>query len=93
MAPASSLPPVAFVLQIKITIDPKNSESFLSHFKNVYDIVLAEPECAYFIVGQNVQEPGVFRWTEGWTKDPQWFISVRALFLFEWREYNKLMLD
>jgi quinol monooxygenase YgiN len=82
MASASSLPKVAFTLHVKVTIDPKDSESFLSYFKKVYDFVLAEPECAYFIVGQNIQEPGVFRWTEGWTNDPQWFMSVSALSLY-----------
>jgi hypothetical protein len=55
MAAVSPLPKVAFVLQVKITLDPKDTEIFLSHFKPVYDRVLAEPECAYFIIGQNIQ--------------------------------------
>jgi quinol monooxygenase YgiN len=63
-------------LHVKVTIDPKDADAFLSHFQSIYDLVLAEPECAYFIFGQNIQEPGVFRWTEGWTKDPQWFMTV-----------------
>jgi quinol monooxygenase YgiN len=52
------------VLQVKVTIDPKDTEAFISHFRRVYDNVVAEPECAYFLADQNVQEPGVFRWFE-----------------------------
>lgn len=70
------LPKVAFILQVKITIDAKDKEAFLSHFRPAYNRVLAEPECAYFIVAEDIQEPGVFRWTEGWTKDAQWFMAV-----------------
>ena len=56
---------VVFTLQIKVTVAPKDAETFLSHFKTAYDLVVAEPECAYFLVGQDVEQPGVFRWTEG----------------------------
>ncbi len=75
---SSTIPtePVAFILQVKITIDPANRAAFLQHFKPVYDVVVAEPECAYFVMGENMQEPGVFRWTEGWKKDAAWFMSV-----------------
>jgi quinol monooxygenase YgiN len=78
-------PKVAVILQIRVTIDPKDRETFLHHFKTVYDFVVAEPECAYFLIGEDTQEPGVFRWTEGWTKDAQWFMSVR-IYIVEWTE-------
>lgn len=70
-------PKVAFTLQVKVAIDPKDRDTFVKHFKIAYDIVIAEPECAYFFVGESIQEPGVFHWTEGWTKDVQWFMTVR----------------
>lgn len=68
-------PKVSFILQIKVTIDPKDRTTFLEHFKPVYEAVVNEPECAYFFIGENAQEPGVFRWTEGWTKDVNWFMT------------------
>jgi hypothetical protein len=71
------LPPVAFILQVKVFFDPKDRETFLAALKPCYEAVLAEPECAYFLVGENAQEPGVFRWTEGWRKGVEWFWSVR----------------
>ena len=70
-------PKVAFILQVKVTFDPKDRDNFLHHFKAVHEKVMAEPECAYFLIGENLQEPGVFRWTEGWTKDAQWVMTVR----------------
>jgi len=56
---------VAFILQVKVTFDPKDSETFLKHFKPCYEAVLAESECAFFLVGQDIQTPGAFSWTEG----------------------------
>lgn len=67
-------PKVACILQIKVQVDPKDRDTFLSLFKPIFDLVSAEPECAYFIVGED--EPGVFRWTEGYTKDKDWFMNV-----------------
>jgi hypothetical protein len=57
--------------QVRVTVDRKDRDTFVKHFKMAYDIVLAEPECAYLFVGETVQEPGVFHWTAGWTKDAQ----------------------
>jgi len=70
------VPQIAFMLQVKVTIDPKDRDTFIKHFKTAYNFAMAEPECAYFFVGENVQEPGAFYWTEGWTKDTQWFMTV-----------------
>ncbi|PMD57990.1 uncharacterized protein K444DRAFT_488618, partial [Hyaloscypha bicolor E] len=53
---------------VRVTVDRKDRDTFVKHFKMAYDIVLAEPECAYLFVGETVQEPGVFHWTAGWTK-------------------------
>ncbi|GAB7357560.1 hypothetical protein MBLNU459_g0074t1 [Dothideomycetes sp. NU459] len=72
-----SKPNIAFILQVKVTFDPKDVPTFLEYFRPVHEKVLAEPECVYFLIGEDAQTPGVFRWTEGWTKDPQWFMTVQ----------------
>lgn len=71
------VPKVACLLQIKVVVKPENREAWLVLFKQIFDHVSAEPECAYFIIGE--EEPGVFRWTEGWTKDKEWFNDVLTL--------------
>lgn len=76
MATLLSTSKIAFILQVKVTFDPKDRETFLQYFKPCFDAVKAEPECAYFLVGEDIQQPGTFRWTEGWTKDVRWFMSV-----------------
>jgi hypothetical protein len=53
-------PKVAFILQVKVFIDPKDRDTFLKHFKTAYKIVIEEPECAYVPVGENVEESGAF---------------------------------
>lgn len=76
MAAPTLAPKVVFILQVKVTFNPEDRDTFLKHFKPTYDKVIAEPECAYFFIGENIQEPGVYRWTEGWTKDITWFMTV-----------------
>ena len=70
-------PKAAFILTVKVTIDPAKIDDFLSHFHKIYDLVVAEPECLYFVFGQSPSQPGVFHWTEGWAKDAEWVMNVR----------------
>jgi hypothetical protein len=72
------VPKVSCILQIKMVVKPGHREAWLALFKQIFNHVSQEPECAYFIVGED--EPGVFRWTEGWTKDKSWINEV-LLFL------------
>ncbi len=67
-------PKVSCILQIKIVVSPENRETGLVLFKECFDHVVSEPQCAYFILGE--EGPGVFRWTEAWTKDKEWIINV-----------------
>jgi quinol monooxygenase YgiN len=67
-------PKVSCIIQIKIVVNPNDREAWLLLFKQCADHVSAEPECAYFIIGEG--EAGVFRWTEGWTKDKDWVNEV-----------------
>ncbi len=53
-----TLPPISFILTVKITIPPASVDEFFTHFRPCYDVVLAESECVYFVVGQNPQVPG-----------------------------------
>jgi hypothetical protein len=53
-----SAPKVAFILQVKVFIDPKDRDTFLKHFKTAYNIMIEEPECAYFLVGETVHVSG-----------------------------------
>jgi hypothetical protein len=77
MASMIPAPKVACLIQIKIAVKPADRDAFLVLFKQIFDHVSAEPECAYFIIGE--EEPGVFCWMEGWTKDKEWFESVCML--------------
>lgn len=71
-----SPPKIAFILTVKVTFDPKDRDTFIKYFKACYESVVAEPESAYFLIGEDPQNPGVYRWTEGWTKDAAWFMKV-----------------
>ncbi|KAE9381951.1 hypothetical protein N431DRAFT_425510 [Stipitochalara longipes BDJ] len=75
MASIVPTPKVSCILQIKIVVSPENREAWLVLFKQCFDHVVSEPECAYFILGE--EEPGVFRWTEAWTKDKEWITNVQ----------------
>ncbi len=75
-SPLPAAEEVIFILQVKVTFAPADRDTFLQHFKTIYELVSAEPECAYFIVGEDVQVPGTFRWTEGWTRGVEWFMTV-----------------
>lgn len=76
MATPIPAPKVVFIFQKRVTFKPEDRATFLKYFMPVYDKVIAEPECAYFFVGESIQEPGVYQWTEGWTKDVNWFKKV-----------------
>lgn len=65
------------ILQVRIYIAPEQVPEFFAKFKPIYDIVLAEPECVFFVVGEDSQEPGCISWMEGWTKDQDWFMDVQ----------------
>ena len=65
------------ILSVKIFIAPESVPEFFTHFKTIYDDVLAEPECLFFSVGTSPSEPGLIAWTEGWSKDVDWFMNVQ----------------
>ncbi|PMD63432.1 uncharacterized protein K444DRAFT_609924 [Hyaloscypha bicolor E] len=75
MTSITPAPQVSCIIQIKNVVKPSDREAWLLLFKQCFNHVSAEPECAYFIIGE--EEAGVFRWTEGWTKDKDWVNNVQ----------------
>lgn len=67
---------IQLILTVKIYLAPENVESFFSHLQPAFDAVMQEPECRYFVIGEDVQNPGVITWTEGWTESVEWFMTV-----------------
>ncbi|KAI1621648.1 hypothetical protein EDD37DRAFT_126993 [Exophiala viscosa] len=72
--PISISKDLAFILTVKVYINPTQTTKFFELFKPAYDHVLAESECRFFIVN-TTQEPGCISWVEGWSKDVQWFMA------------------
>ena len=63
-------------IHVTITVAPENAEKFLALLKPCFDAVTAEPECLFFEVFQDPEEPGSFRFVENWSKDKEWLITV-----------------
>jgi hypothetical protein len=83
------------MLQVKVHIAPSSIDEFWSAFRPIYDIVLAEPELLYFVIGTGVPAPEadpsapvVLSWTEGWSKDVNWLVNVQLK-----KEYYKPYLE
>lgn len=72
---------IKFILTVKIYIRPEQVDEFFTHFKPAYEAVVAEPQCRYFVVGQDPQTPGAIYWCEGWTESLEWFQNVSRLLL------------
>lgn len=70
---------IKFILTVKIHIRPEQVLEFFSHFKPIYEVVVAEPKCRYFVVGQDLQTPGAIWWCEGWSENVDWFLNVSYL--------------
>lgn len=62
-------------LHVSVTIGP-NIDKFLAAFKECFDKVTAEPECTFFEVYQDPDQPGRFKWVENWSRDKEWFMTV-----------------
>ena len=58
-------------LHVNITVAPENVDKFLAAFKTCFDAVTAEPECTFFEVFHDVDNPGDFRFVENWSKDKE----------------------
>ncbi len=72
----SNAPSNGISLHVTITIAPENVEKFLDACKPVFDVVTAEPECLFFEIFQDAENPGRLKWVEDWSKDKEWFFKV-----------------
>ncbi|CAG8949538.1 hypothetical protein HYFRA_00007770 [Hymenoscyphus fraxineus] len=64
-------------LEVTVTIAPENVPKFFESFKPAYEAVIAEPECTFFEVFIDPDQPGVIHWVEGWKKDKMWLLGVQ----------------
>ncbi|KAI0395425.1 hypothetical protein F5Y17DRAFT_456987 [Xylariaceae sp. FL0594] len=62
-------------LHVTVYISPKDIDTFLELFKDVFDKVTAEPECLFFEMYQSPEEPGKISWVENWSVSPEWFLE------------------
>lgn len=65
------------VLSVKVWIPVEKQDEFFKLMRPVYDAVLAEPECRFFVITQNPQEPEAISWVEGWSKGAEWLLDVQ----------------
>jgi quinol monooxygenase YgiN len=63
-------------LHVDIWVDPTKLTLFLAEFQKVFDLVTAEPECSFFEVFQDPDEPGHLRWVENWNAPTTWLAGV-----------------
>ncbi|OCK95915.1 uncharacterized protein K441DRAFT_554130 [Cenococcum geophilum 1.58] len=66
-----------FSFHIKITVAPENAEKFLAALKPVFEGFAAEPECTYFEVFQDPENPGTFRLVENWNATKEQIFEVQ----------------
>ena len=75
-------------LHVDITVAPENVDKFLGLLKPCFELVVAEPECTFFEVFHDTENPGRFRFVENWSKDKEWFMTHQVT-----KEYYKPYLE
>ncbi|KAL2813344.1 hypothetical protein BDW59DRAFT_154851 [Aspergillus cavernicola] len=76
MSTNSSTPGIS--LQVSVFIAEENVPKFFEAFLPVYEKVIAEPECTFFEIYQNPQNPGELSWVENWSASMEWLIGVQV---------------
>jgi len=66
--------PLSF--HVKIAVAPENAEKFLAALKPVFEKFTAEPDCTYFEVFQDPENPGTFRFVENWNATKEHIVEV-----------------
>lgn len=83
--------PLAFILNVQMTIKTANVPTFLAAIKPAYDAVLREPQCAFFNLGQRhplnpltgernateAEDETVISFSEGWNCTLEYFKEVQ----------------
>lgn len=89
--PLKKLQPLAFILNVQMTIKASDAAAFLAAIKPAYDAVLQEPECAFFNLGQRhplnpltgerneseAEDEVVISFSEGWNCSLEHFRNVQ----------------
>lgn len=65
------------ILNVRIFIEPDRVDEWISKSSDLFQKVMAEPACRYFVVGQVNDNPGELWWTEGWSESVEWLMEVR----------------
>ena len=70
-------PSHGLTLEVTIHLLPSNVETFLTHFRPAFEAVVAEPECTFFELFTDPENPGTLHWVESWTKSKEWLFEVQ----------------
>lgn len=63
-------------VHVKITIDPKDKETFLAALKPTFEAVKAEPLNTFFELSYDEKNPGVFELVESWNCTADYIMKV-----------------
>ncbi|MCJ1279104.1 hypothetical protein MMC21_006928 [Puttea exsequens] len=77
-------------LHVDITVAPENVAAFLEAFRPTYELVVKEPECTYFELFHEADDPGHFRIVENWSKSKEWFFAEQLSKPY-YKPYEKIM--
>ena len=72
----------SLAVHVKITVDPKNSETFLKALKPTFEKVIEEPLNTFFEVYRDPRNPGVFKLVEHWNATPEYMKNVSRYSLY-----------
>jgi hypothetical protein len=67
------------ILNVRIFIEPDRVDEWIEKSKELFQTVMAEPACRYFITGQVEGKPGELWWTEGWSESKEWLMQVSCV--------------
>lgn len=82
---ATQLPDLdRFSLQVTVYFKQEDVPKFFEHFRPIFEKVSAEPECVYFELFQDTEDPGKISWIENWDKSPSWFLTVNSTQPHRW---------
>jgi quinol monooxygenase YgiN len=67
------------ILNVRIFIEPDRVDEWIEKSQELFQTVMAEPACRYFITGQVEGKPGELWWTEGWSESKEWLMQVSCV--------------
>jgi quinol monooxygenase YgiN len=74
-SPTPPQPKPRLFLHISFHISPADIPAFLDALRPCWQAFVNEPECLYFDVTQDPQNPGHLRFVEGWDASREWFLK------------------